>query len=131
MSEFSSWGPTHDLKIKPEITAHGGEITSTVPGGYGEQSGTSMASPNMAGFTALVRSYIKNALNKKDPVEINRLAMQLIMSTATTAYDQDGLAYSPRKQGAGIARMERAIGVDGTQAYLWTDDASHDYRQKL
>ena len=129
MSEFSSWGPTHDLKLKPEITAHGGEITSTVPGGYGEQSGTSMASPNMAGFTALVRSYIKNDLQITDPVEINRLAMQLIMSTATTAYDQDGLAYSPRKQGAGIARMERVIG--GTQAYLWTESEENDYRPKL
>ena len=129
MSEFSSWGPTHDLKLKPEITAHGGEITSTVPGGYGEQSGTSMASPNMAGFTALVRSYIKNDLGITDPVQINRLAMQMIMSTATTAYDQDNLPYSPRKQGAGIARMERVIG--GTQAYLWTDNAENDYRPKL
>ena len=129
MSEFSSWGPTHDLKLKPEITAHGGEITSTVPGGYGEQSGTSMASPNMAGFTALVRSYIKTDLGITDPVEINRLAMQMIMSTATTAYDQDNLPYSPRKQGAGIARMERVIG--GTQAYLWTDNAENDYRPKL
>ena len=129
MSEFSSWGPTHDLKLKPEITAHGGEITSTVPGGYGEQSGTSMASPNMAGFTALVRSYIKNDLGITDPVEINRLAMQLVMSTATTAYDQDGLAYSPRKQGAGLARMERVISE--TSAYLWTDVAANDYRPKL
>jgi len=129
MSEFSSWGPTHDLKLKPEITAHGGEITSAVPGGYGEQSGTSMASPNMAGFTALVRSYIQKDLGIKNPVEINRLASQLIMSTATTAYDQDGLAYSPRKQGAGLARMERVIG--GTQAYLWTDVAENDYRPKL
>ncbi|MBQ7949219.1 MAG: leucine-rich repeat protein [Clostridia bacterium] len=136
MSEFSSWGPTHDLKLKPEITAHGGEITSTVPGGYGEQSGTSMASPNMAGFTALVRSYlIKNHSDlvttngATDPVKINRLATQLIMSTATTAYDQDGLAYSPRKQGAGLARMERVI--DGTQAYLWTNVEENDYRPKL
>ena len=129
MSEFSSWGPTHDLKLKPEITAHGGEITSTVPGGYGEQSGTSMASPNMAGFTALVRSYIKNDLGVTNPVEINRLAMQLVMSTATTAYDQDGLAYSPRKQGAGLARMERVIG--GTSAYLWTDVEENDNRPKL
>ena len=129
MSEFSSWGPTHDLKLKPEITAHGGEITSTVPGGYGEQSGTSMASPNMAGFTALVRSYLKTDLGITDPVEINRLAMQMIMSTATTAYDQDSLPYSPRKQGAGIARMERVIG--GTQAYLWVDNEENDYRPKL
>ena len=129
MSEFSSWGPTHDLKLKPEITAHGGEITSAVPGGYGEQSGTSMASPNMAGFTALVRSYLKKDLGITNPVEINRMAMQMIMSTATTAYDQDGLPYSPRKQGAGIARMERVIG--GTQAYLWVDNAESDYRPKL
>ena len=49
MSDFSSWGPTNDLRIKPEITAHGGEITSAVVGGYAQNSGTSMASPNMAG----------------------------------------------------------------------------------
>ena len=137
MSEFSSWGPTHDLKLKPEITAHGGEITSTVPGGYGEQSGTSMASPNMAGFTALVRSYIEKNLSHlvKDgngnisSQAVNRLAMQMIMSTATTAYDQDNLPYSPRKQGAGVARMEYVIG--GTSAYLSTDVAENDYRPKI
>ena len=129
MSEFSSWGPTHDLKLKPEITAHGGEITSTVPGGYGEQSGTSMASPNMAGFMALARSYVKKHFGVDNPIEINRLAMQLTMSTATTVYDQDGLPYSPRKQGAGVARLERVIG--GTQAYLSTDVAANDYRPKI
>ncbi len=135
MSEFSSWGPTHDLGLKPEITAHGGEITSTVPGGYGEQSGTSMASPNMAGFMAIVRSYIKkNAdiakeIDINNPVEVNRLAMQLVMSTATTAYDQDGHPYSPRKQGAGLARMEKVI--DETKAYLSTDVVGNDYRPKL
>ena len=129
MSEFSSWGPTHDLKLKPEITAHGGEITSAVPGGYGEQSGTSMASPNMAGFMALVRSYIEKDLEITDPVEVNRLAMQLTMSTAGTVYDQDGLPYSPRKQGAGVARMENVI--DYTQAYLWTDVERNDYRPKI
>ena len=129
MSEFSSWGPTHDLKLKPEITAHGGEITSTVPGGYGEQSGTSMASPNMAGFMAVVRSYIEKELKITNPVEINRLAMQLTMSTAGMVYDQDGLLYSPRKQGAGVAKLENVVG--GTGAYLWTDVAENDYRPKL
>jgi hypothetical protein len=81
MSEFSSWGPTHDLRLKPEITAHGGEITSTVPGGYGEQSGTSMASPNMAGFMAVARQYVQKRFGENNPVEINRLAMQLTMSS--------------------------------------------------
>ena len=159
MSEFSSWGPTHDLTIKPEITAHGGEITSTVPGGYGEQSGTSMASPNMAGFMALVRGYIETELSEvvddlvdfytakeraADTIEedetvsrnvvINRLAMQLTMSTAETAYDQDNKPYSPRKQGAGVARLDRVLGgtgVTGTTAYLWTDSKTNDYRPKI
>ncbi len=131
MSEFSSWGPTHDLKLKPEITAHGGEITSAVPGGYGEQSGTSMATPNMAGFMAIVRSYIKKDLGITDPVEVNRLAMQLTMSTAGTVYDQEGLPYSPRKQGAGVAKLENIVGETGTKAYLWTDNAANDYRPKL
>ena len=129
MSEFSSWGPTHDLKLKPEITAHGGEITSAVPGGYGEQSGTSMATPNMAGFMAIVRSYIEKELGITDAKEINRLAMQLTMSTAGTVYDQDGLPYSPRKQGAGVAKLENVVG--GTGAYLWTDVAANDYRPKI
>ena len=137
MSEFSSWGPTHDLKLKPEITAHGGEITSAVPGGYDQQSGTSMATPNMAGFMALVRSYIEKDLSHLvkdengniDPVKVNRLAMQLTMSTAGMVYDQDNLLYSPRKQGAGVAKLENVI--QGTQAYLSTSDESIDYRPKL
>ena len=47
MSDFSSWGPTPDLHLRPEITAHGGEITSAVAGGYDIYSGTSMAAPNI------------------------------------------------------------------------------------
>ncbi len=135
MSDFSSWGPTHDLKIKPEITAHGGEITSTVPGGYGEQSGTSMASPNMTGVMAIVRSYIeKNHADlvktdgALDSVKINRLANQLIMSTATIVRDQGNRVYSPRKQGAGLGSLANV--VNGTTAFLSVDTAN-DYRPKI
>ncbi|MBQ8685407.1 MAG: leucine-rich repeat protein [Clostridia bacterium] len=139
MSDFSSWGPTHDLKIKPEITAHGGEITSTVPGGYGEQSGTSMASPNMAGVMALVRRYIETNATLRamaddgegdiDPVKVNRLANQLIMSTATTVRDQAGRVYSPRKQGAGLGSLDNVI--NHTSAFLSVSNADNDDRPKL
>ena len=53
MSDFSSWGPTPDLRLRPEITAHGGEITSAVAGGYDVYSGTSMAAPNISILNAL------------------------------------------------------------------------------
>ena len=60
MSDFSSWGPSPSLELKPDITAHGGNITSSVPGGgYDELSGTSMAAPNLCGIVVLIRQYLK------------------------------------------------------------------------
>ena len=58
MSDFSLL-VTSDLKLKPEITAPGGDIYSTLPNGlYGNMSGTSMASPHMAGAAAVMQQYI-------------------------------------------------------------------------
>lgn len=60
ISDFSSWGPTPSLELKPEITAHGGEIKSAIPGdSYDSMSGTSMAAPNMCGVVVLIRQYLK------------------------------------------------------------------------
>ncbi len=125
MSGFSSWGTTPDLKLKPEITAHGGEITSSVPGGWDEQSGTSMATPNVAGLVANIRSFIAQEWEQRgffdqEPTsnQITALTNQLMMSTATIVVDQEALPYSPRKQGAGLASLENII--DKTSAYLFT-----------
>jgi minor extracellular serine protease Vpr len=56
LSSFSSSGLTAELQIKPNIGAPGGLIRSTLPlelGGYGTISGTSMATPHVAGAVAL------------------------------------------------------------------------------
>ncbi len=115
MSDFSSWGPTPDLKLKPEITAHGGEITSAVPGGYDEISGTSMASPNMAGAIALLRQHVQAQPENAGMTgwELNARVNQLAMSTTTMALNEEGNPYSPRKQGAGLARIAAAIDTEG------------------
>ncbi len=123
MSDFSSWGPTPDLRIKPEITAHGGDIYSAVPGqSYDRLSGTSMASPNQAGVTALVRQYVKDTLGLDGNTpeirrQITATVNQLMMSTADIAYNTNGLPFSVRKQGAGLANLQEST---STPAYLQT-----------
>lgn len=126
MSDFSSWGVTPDLKLKPEITAHGGEILSAVAGGYDTYSGTSMAAPNMAGAVALLRQHVKETTDLSGKA-LNARVNQLLMSTATMALNQDGNPYSPRKQGAGLADILSAV---HTQAYIGVPDGDGGYRDK-
>ena len=124
ISDFSSWGPTPDLQIKPEITAHGGAILSAVPGeSYDRISGTSMATPNISGVTALLRQYV--IANKDvfgfdadtDAVEITAMVNRLLMSTADITYGKNGLPYAVRKQGAGLANLTDSA---ATKAYIAT-----------
>ncbi|MBO5711320.1 MAG: S8 family serine peptidase, partial [Acholeplasmatales bacterium] len=122
MSEFSSWGPVSDLSLKPEITAHGGSILSAVPGGgYEEISGTSMACPNLCGVVILVRQALKERYKDITSVELTMLTNQLLMSTGTIIYDETGNPYSPRKQGAGLGNLQKAL---DTLAYLSVGDTA-------
>lgn len=57
MTTFSSWGPTDDGRIKPDVVANGDGLYSSLNGSntaYGTYSGTSMSTPNACGSAALL-----------------------------------------------------------------------------
>lgn len=127
MSDFTSWGPTPNLDFKPEITAPGGQIYSTLQNNkYGLMSGTSMAAPHVSGGSALVLQRVDKyfGLTGKERVE---MAKNLMMSTAKPVADKGlynnyfGLnnLVSPRREGAGVmdlygATTTPAIVVDAS-----------------
>lgn len=109
-SSFTSWGSTPSLDFEPEIAGIGGNVYSTYNDGtYGMSSGTSMASPNVAGLSALIFQHLKETRPEISGAERVDLATVMLMNTAQIPADENGVPYSPRQVGAGLARVDRAL----------------------
>lgn len=130
MAEFSSWGPTNDLRMKPEITAPGVSINSTMnENTYAAINGTSMATPHIAGAAALMRQVLdqdeRTAAMSQEEKSV--LIKNLLMNYADQMKFEGGTAYTTRQQGAGIVNLKRAAGFHA----LLTDQASGKAKVEL
>ena len=114
LSDFSSWGVTTDGQLKPDVTAPGGNIFSSLNDNtYGDMSGTSMASPHVAGVAALVKEYLVKNHPELTPEQVSATVKALIMSTAKPHVDKEtGVYTSPRQQGAGVVDTAAAVSTD-------------------
>ena len=120
MSDFSSWGPTSSLELKPEVTAPGSNIYSSLPynNAYGYMSGTSMASPYLAGAAAALKQMLDAQYPSMEQADRKILEDRILMSTASVLADEENesLPYSPRRQGAGLVDLNAAMNMP---AYLY------------
>jgi len=107
IASSSSWGVSPDLVLKPDIGAPGANILSTYPlsssGGYAVLSGTSMASPHVAGAVALLLQ-----ARPHTPAQIVRTLLQ--NSADPRLSGTVAGAFEPvHRQGAGMLQIDDVI----------------------
>ncbi|GGK55947.1 hypothetical protein GCM10011509_00380 [Ornithinimicrobium pekingense] len=110
MSSFSSFGTTADLRYKPDVSAPGGQIYSTYPleiQPHATLSGTSMASPHVAGAVALMLEADPSLSVSDVKTRLQNSAEQVPLSIAPAA----GMEVVHR-QGAGMIQVDKTILTD-------------------
>ena len=112
---FSSKGPTHDGRIKPDLVAPGTWILSTrssVPGAeywdvkdarYAYMGGTSMATPLSAGAAAIVRQYYTDKKKVASP------SSALIKATLINGARDTGYGWASEEQGWGRIDLTNSL----------------------
>ena len=124
ISNFSSWGPTDDGRIKPDIVAQGVSVYAPIASNdssYGYLSGTSMAAPGAAGSLLLLQELAHRFILNGAPRVLKSATLKgLAIHTANEAGLYPGPDY---KFGWGLLNIAEAAQVLNT-AYTNNNIAS-------
>ncbi|MDB5262727.1 MAG: C-terminal target protein, partial [Adhaeribacter sp.] len=118
----SSWGPTDDGRIKPDLVGNGISVvssTASADDAYGYSTGTSMAAPNVSGSLFLLQEHFANRNNGK--FMLAATLKGLAIHTTNEAGNAPGPDYI---FGWGILNMEQAVKVisNSQQKYQLTEN---------
>ncbi|WP_426561571.1 S8 family serine peptidase [Angustibacter sp. McL0619] len=116
LASFSSRGIGTSTVVKPDVSAPGVTTFSAAVGTGNDgvsDSGTSMASPHVAGEAALVRSAHKTWTTE----EVKAAIMNTATQDVTVGPDHSGQVYGPERVGAGRVKADAAVDTN-TLAYV-------------
>lgn len=109
ITDFSSYGPTNDGRMKPDIVAHGFDLISLLDGAddaSGPNSGTSMATPVVTGIVALLLQDAAALAMPLDPSAVRALLFHTANDVDGTGQANPGPDFST---GWGIADAKGAV----------------------
>jgi len=141
IAEYSSFGPTMDGRVKPDVVAPGEEIKSATSVSSENQcateriSGTSMATPLVSGIVAIVRQYLmggyypagEKGMSEMGVTPSGALIKGVIINGASElkGFAQSGLPLEPSpsfRQGWGRVQLDTSLPLPGSGRSLQFED---------
>jgi len=114
ITEFSSWGPSNDNRIKPDIATKGEDVYSCSdagPSAHAYENGTSMASPGIMGSLTLIQQYY-SILHPSQDDHRNFMRSATLRGLVAHSADEAGLAPGPDPiYGWGLMNSKRAAEI--------------------